>query len=55
MKSIRKEMINARLKKPVVTSSSRNVQRGTKDLMQAIQQGINQADIEDIEDVETED
>ena len=36
-------------------SSSRNVQRGTKDLMQAIQQGINQADIEDIEDIETED
>lgn len=36
-------------------SSSKNVQRGTKDLMQAIQQGINQQDIEDIEDVETED
>lgn len=35
-------------------SSSRNVQRGTKDLMQAIQQGISQQDIEDIEDVETE-
>jgi len=33
-------------------SSSRNVQRGTKDLMHAIQQGINQQDIEDIEDVE---
>lgn len=34
-----------------------NVQRGTKDLMAAIQAGIkgNQEDIEDIEDVETED
>lgn len=36
-------------------SSSKNIQRGTKDLMAAIQQGLNQSDIEDIEDVETED
>lgn len=33
-------------------SNDRNVQRGTKDLMAAIQAGIKSADIEDIEDVE---
>lgn len=33
-------------------SSDRNVQRGTKDLMAAIQAGIKSADIEDVEDVE---
>lgn len=33
-------------------SSDRNVQRGTKDLMAAIQAGIKSADIEDVEDTE---
>lgn len=35
-------------------SSERNVQRGTKDLMAAIQAGINQTKEEDIEDVDIE-
>jgi LPS O-antigen subunit length determinant protein (WzzB/FepE family) len=33
-------------------SKDRNIQRGTKDLMAAIQAGIKKAPIEDIEDVE---
>jgi hypothetical protein len=36
-------------------TSNKNIQRGTKDIMSAIQQGINQSDEENIEDVETED
>jgi hypothetical protein len=35
-------------------SNNRNVQRGTKDLMAAIQAGIQNADIEDVEDSEIE-
>lgn len=33
-------------------SKDRNIQRGTKDLMAAIQAGIKKAPIEDIEDIE---
>lgn len=36
-------------------SSNKNIQRGTKDIMSAIQQGLNQTDEENIEDAETED
>ena len=50
LRSIKREMILARLKKPVVTEN-KNLQRGTKDLMAAIQAGIKRG-IEDIEDVD---
>lgn len=36
-------------------NSNKNIQRGTKDIMSAIQHGLNQTDEENIEDAETED